>query len=152
MTNVKLKYSSRYSSFFLVFFLVDLILDLKRTAQKKKKITLRILCSDLNMKVFIYNKRNQSKVKTHPNSKTWKLTSIKYSNKLNIKIGFNVHILTSVKLNFNKSTRSVNDGKLMIKIFKKADKKNCHAINGNMIILELRGQHNPLKRVGSSCS
>ena len=72
MTNVKLKYSSRYSSFFLFFFLIDLILDLKRTAQKKKKeITLRILYSDLNMKVFIYNKRNESKVKTHPDSKTW---------------------------------------------------------------------------------
>ena len=40
----------------------------------------------------------------------------------------------------------------MINIFKKADKKNCFAINGNMIILELRGQHNALKRVGSSCS
>ena len=64
-------------------------------------------------------------------------------------MGTFLHLL---KLNFNKSTRSVNDGKLMIKIFKKADKKNCHAINGNMIILELRGQHNPLKRVGSSCS
>ena len=85
---------------FLVFFLIDLILDLKRTAQKKKEITLRILCSDLNMKVFIYNKRNESKVKKNPDSKTWKLISIKYSNKLNIKIGFNGYILTAVEIKF----------------------------------------------------
>ena len=52
------------------------------------------------MKVFIYNKRNESKLKTHPDSKTWKLTSIKYSNKLNIKIGFNGYILTSVENKF----------------------------------------------------
>lgn len=52
------------------------------------------------MKVFIYNKRNESKVKKNPDSKTWKLISIKYSNKLNIKIGFNGYILTAVEIKF----------------------------------------------------